>query len=454
MKPSNTLLICIGALTLTLGVACDDSQSYNNSPHTIPDTRAPDTSSDTHPSDTTTNPGAAVTYHRDIAPLLAMHCNECHVPNSTAPFAFGSFAEVQPLALFIAAAVEAGTMPPWPPLEGCQEFKHERRLSSEEIALMRAWADDGAPEGDPADAVVVVLPERIDLGQPDYVFDTGVEYKPQPPEANSIDDYRCFVVDPGLEADVFVNGYETLPGNPALVHHAIIYEAPQSQAAKLADLEALDDRPGYTCFGGPRVSDVRMLSGWAPGSAPLKFPANHGIRLRKGSKLVLQVHYNTLNDKQGTDRTKINLHYTKAASPSELAIIPLAQGNLFVAAGDKEGFATVNGPALPLNVSLYGISAHMHMLGSSIDIKASANDREMCLLDIPRWDFNWQGFYLYKEPITVPRNWITTLNCHYDNSPQNQSPGREPHDLRWGDGTFDEMCLAYFIILVPPGISL
>lgn len=396
------------------------------------------------------------TFYQHIQPLMQTHCTGCHVEDSIAPFTLDTFDEVRATAILSHATMEAGTMPPWPPADDCGTFRGRRGMDSEEIALFKEWIDRGMVAGDPANAVTVG--QDLGVGLPDrpadLVVDWGFDYQPQPVGGDGIDDYRCFVIDLEMEEDAFVNLVHTRPGNPAQVHHMIAYMAGPNQANHLANLEAEDGRPGYTCFGGPRVN-AEMLAGWVPGAAPFPYEEGHGVRVAAGTRLVVQMHYNTLLDPDGTDRTEIELYFVdrdEHPNPRELVILPLLQNGLFVAAGDPDGEAYVESPVIPLNLRLHGIAPHMHTLGTSIYVDALTGDGEMCLINVPDWDFNWQGFYVFEEPIDIPAPVTTRLRCTYDNSAENQAPGREPRDVYWGDGTYDEMCLVYFIIDRPPGL--
>ncbi len=390
------------------------------------------------------------TYYEHIQPLMQTHCTSCHVEDSIALFSLLDYDTVTATAILSHATMEAGTMPPWPPADDCGNFRGRRGMGDDEIALFREWIDLGMVAGDPDNAVTVEqelsgLPDR----PADMVVDWGFEYTPQP-VGDGVDDYRCFVVDLELEEDAFVSLVHTRPGNPEQVHHMIAYMAPPSAAGNLANLEAQDGQPGYTCFGGPRVG-AEMLAGWVPGQTPAPYEEGHGVRIAAGTQLVIQMHYNTLNDPDGSDRTELDLYYVEDPNPTELVIVPLAHTGIFLPAGDPDVEESIVSDTIPLPIRLHGVAPHMHTLGTAIYVDASTGDGDICLVDIPDWDFNWQGFYLYEEPIDLTPPINTRMTCWYDNSPSNQAPGQEPRDVTWGDGTFDEMCLNYFIIERPPG---
>jgi mono/diheme cytochrome c family protein len=391
-----------------------------------------------------------LTYHAVIRPILERNCTQCHYAGGIGPFPLTTYEEVGPLALLLKGVTGIGQMPPWPPAQGCGEFKHERVLSEEEIAAIAEWAENEAPEGDPADYAAPENPARVDLGAPDYVVDIGTDYVPNP-RGNRIDDYHCFAIDPQLSEDVFLNAIETVPGNLGTVHHMLFWAVPKAErAARVQELENEDpSTPGWNCFGGNRVggieAEIGLLGGWVPGTTPIQYDEGVGIRLQKDHLIVVQIHYNTLNNTD-PDRTKINLHFVEGTPKTVLQMLPLPAMDLKIAAGDANAVWTMEVPYPLPRVQVYGVVPHMHTLGTGIKVWYSKGGEDHCLIDIPDWDFNWQGFYFYKEPVEVPLNAKIRMECRYDNSAGNQPDGQTPRDVEWGEGTYDEMCLNYFII--------
>jgi hypothetical protein len=98
-----------------------------------------------------------VTFSKDIAPILQRSCQSCHHPNSAAPMSLMSYEEVRPWARAIKTRTglrnRPDAMPPWYIEKdiGIQQFKDDMSLSEEEIGKIAAWADSGAPRGNPAD---------------------------------------------------------------------------------------------------------------------------------------------------------------------------------------------------------------------------------------------------------------------------------------------------------------
>jgi hypothetical protein len=176
----------------------------------------------------------------------------CHRTDGVGPFALETYEQAADVAAFLPVHVEMRHMPPMP-VDGsgaCNTYSNARWLADDEIALFTAWANGGAPLGDPT--VAPSLPEPPPaLESPDLTLDPGQEYTPN--DALS-DDYRCFVIDPGLTEEQFIVAYEVIPGDARIVHHAIVYQPSDDEAA--AEAVALDSAEaglGYTCFGGAGV---------------------------------------------------------------------------------------------------------------------------------------------------------------------------------------------------------
>ena len=379
-----------------------------------------------------------VTYHNSVRAILEANCAGCHYEGGIGPFPLTSYEEASPLAALVASTVESGKMPPWPPADDCGEpLKHARSLEPSELAALGAWADNGAPEGDPNDYVAPEANDEVVLGSPDLTIDIGVDYQPDPP-GGGIDDYHCFAIDPGFTETVYLNAYEARPSNLEVAHHMLFWAVPAGSAAEIQQLsDAEPDSPGWTCFGGNGLGNPldnnNLLGAWVPGAQPTQFDPNVGFEIPAGSIIVVQMHYNTLND-DGTDRTSIDLHFTDGPATTVLQNFMFGDFSLNIAAGDAtalEGATMTLGSYPPI----YGIFPHMHTLGTRITIKAD----DQCVMDIPNWDFNWQGYYFYEEPITIPGGATIDLECEYDNSEGSQT-------VRFGEGTLDEMCLAFFVI--------
>lgn len=387
---------------------------------------------------TTADPteGADVTYYRDVAPIIMNHCANCHRPEGgIAPFSLLTYDDAKIFADLMATVTQSREMPPFLPDNSgaCNTFSNARWLADDEQATIAAWAAAGAPPGDPADGPPIPPPPG-GLAKVDLMLDMGAQYTPKGPE---LDDYRCFVLDPGLTTDRFLTSYQVLPGDARVVHHAIVYALGSDAAQKEAETQdAADKEFGYPCFGGSGVNDSNFLVGWAPGVGPIDFPSGTGIRMTAGRKVVLQIHYNLSNGAY-PDRTKVEFALTdKVANEAYFQSIRNGALNL------PPGQATVEQPhtePVPAPARVYGVAQHMHTLGKSMHVSFARGGVETCMVDVPRWDFHWQGFSLYDAPIDIAKGDKMTINCVYDTTSRDET-------VKWGESTSDEMCLNYFYV--------
>lgn len=395
-----------------------------------------------------------LTYWQDIRPILKAECASCHTQGGIGPFALDGYPDAVAHAAEMAYALAHRIMPPLPAVpDGETPIDDPRVMADADRAAVLAWLAGGAPEGDPA-RPAPDRPSPPDPGPPDLTFDIGADYTTK---AGRLDDYRCFVIDPGFRRDTEIRMVDVMPSNPRIYHHGILYLALASDAAKLRQLEAEDAEPGYECFGGPGAGTGEWIVGEAVGRLTRPYPDGTAKVIPAGAKFVLQLHYNTLNG-HGSDRSKVLLW--TAPRPVRRAPVDVRLANFLfnippgsprtvataearVVAGDQGGgLLQVTAP----EGQLWQVWGHMHLLGSrfALDlIKPDGSQRR--LLDIPDWAFNWQGVYDLVTPIALTAGDRIKMTCTWDNSPANQPyvDGRQqpPRAVRWGEGTLDEMCL-------------
>jgi len=380
--------------------------------------------------------GEAVTFNRDVAPILWKHCAGCHRPGEVGPFSLLSYQDAAKRADFIQEITASRRMPPWKAEPGFGEFHDVRRLTDAELGTLAKWAQAGAPEGSPADLPPQPhFPEGWQLGEPDIVLKMPEAFE-LPGEGPDV--YRCFVLPIGNDMDRTVAAVEFRPGNRKVVHHAIFY-LDASGAARRRD-EA-DAGPGYASFGGPGIPPTGGLGGWAPGVTPRFLPDGVGKYLRKGSDLVLQVHYHP-SGKTESDQSTVGIYFTKRPATKIVVGVPLLNRRLYIPAGE-ERYRVTNDVTLPVDVNAIGITPHMHLLGREMSVNATLPDgTRQPLILIKDWDFNWQDQYLYSSPVQLPKGTKIELEAYYDNSANNpQNPNTPPQPVRWGEQTTDEMCL-------------
>lgn len=406
-----------------------------------------------------------LTWWRDVEPVVRQRCGECHVDGGIAPFALTTHEEFVGLAAIVGPAIEAGEMPPWPPDSACNEYAHARDLTPEQEETLLAYLDGDMPEGDRADAPPPPAAERELV--PDLTLEMPEVYSAPTAVA---DDYRCFLIP--WPADIteprFVTGMEVYPGERRIVHHVIVYAVDAASLDKYAGYDDAEPGPGYTCYGGPGPSDgsARWVGGWVPGMAPFFAPEGVGQQIDPGTTLVMQVHYHPIGvalDDRSTVALEVATEVERTAE-----VVPLADlrwlahdGSMLIPAGEPDvthefaadrtfpplGFALARlGLPADADLEIFNVGLHMHTRGTRarLEIRGAAAE-PACLLDIPRWDFNWQSGYDLAAPTVVRADQELAVSCWWDNSPTNQPyvDGEQmtPVDIDWGEGTNDEMCL-------------
>lgn len=405
------------------------------------------------------------TWDRDVAPFVEAHCLACHAEGRIAgDLPFQTHDQAAPLASLLAAATAEGRMPPWGAraTDWCPTpapIRGDLTLTPDEVALLAAWAEAGAPEGD-ARAPLVPTPLETLPGANQSLSLPDREVLP-----DGDDDRTCFVLDPGLVEDGWLEGAAVEVTESAVVHHAGI--------RVVAADAGLEPWQIYPCEGGAGVP-ADYVGTYAPGSGPSLAPEGAAMHVPAGSLFVLNVHDHPLTDRTVTDRTTLHLRWADGPpehvarlnhwpDPPELLLADVLEPGpndtdgpeLFIPAGVSGHTETVVGtlPGDPSeDVAIWQIASHMHRVGVEARIWAELPDGSVqCLLHVPHWDFDWQRMYQF-EPGTwpvVPGGSRVFGQCTYDNTLAN--PGvvtslaeqglTEPVDVGYGEGTTDEMCM-------------
>jgi peroxiredoxin len=366
------------------------------------------------------SPSGDVTYSKQIARVLQSHCVECHHEGQIAPFTLTSYDEVVGWAEMIKEVVHERRMPPWLASPEHGNFKNNPSLSRDEIELIDRWVENGCPEGNPAD-----LPAPMDvakgwgISKPDQVI--YMRDKPYTIPADGVVEYQMFVVDPGFKEDRWIKEAEVKCSNPAVVHHVIVFI----------------EQPGGDRFGAPQMA-------YAPGMTPRHFEKGMAIKAAAGSKLVFQCHY-TPNGKQQDDRSYVGFVY---ADPKEVTheVVGGACGDLgFKIPPEVSDYKVVARKKFLKDVTLVGMNPHMHLRGKSFRYELELPDGSTeTLLDVPRYDFNWQLWYLLKEPRLIPKGSRMTCTAYFDNSENNPANPDPKQSITWGEQTWDEMMFGFY----------
>ncbi|HTQ08325.1 MAG TPA: hypothetical protein VMI54_30935 [Polyangiaceae bacterium] len=430
-----------------------------------------------------------VSWNGDIAPIVTKKCVGCHQTGGIAPMSLETYAGAKPYAAAMLGEVLSGEMPPWsarstdectPPFP----FKDDPTLTPDELNLLQAWVSNGAIEG-PAPTQPLPAPADRTLENPDLHLTIPATINVE----GGSDQLLCFTLDPQIDEDEWVNGVQVNPGNSEIVHHVLLFSDPDGQGVGLAG-----DQGYYPCFGGPMLDNFDLLGAWAPGGVPTVTPPDVALQLPGGSHLVMQVHYHPHDGvHSGTDSsTSVDLRFAPTAPRlvGELALIGnFSQQDMKVAGGT--GYGLMPGPddppggpaefSIPPNVSnhteterlllqaqngvkdylVWGIATHMHYVGTDMKIDLLHPDGTSdCLIQTPKWDFNWQRVYYYDTPLASAPvaniGDVIQMRCTYDNTMDNpqvvtaldQQGLTAPRTVTLGETSLDEMCLGAFGVAV------
>lgn len=371
---------------------------------------------------------AAVSYARDVAPVLEAKCVRCHRDDGVAPFAFEDYGDASGWAPMMREVILTRRMPPWHADPAFGRFANDRSLTAAEQRALVAWVEAGAPRGEGDDPLAKNergKPAEWPLGPPDLVVSLQEDIEIP---AQGAFDYRYFRVPSGFTEDTWIRATDVQPGNRRAVHHALVFlEYPP----ELRDLQR-DMQGGLEGF----------FAGYVPGQAPVPFPEGTGKFVPKGSNFVFQMHY-TATGKPETDRTRLALYVAKERPKFELETLAAHQEDFLIPAGAPDH--TVSAQLhVPHDAILWSLTPHMHYRGSWFEYEAQYPDgRKELLLSVPNYDFNWQSLYRFAEPRPLPGGTRIVCRGGFDNSPRNPANPDPAKAVTFGEQTWDEMFIGY-----------
>lgn len=381
---------------------------------------------------------AQVTFNNEIAPIIYENCSMCHRPGEAAPFSLLSYHDVVRKAKTIAKATGSGVMPPWKAEPASYAYRDERRLTAEQIALIKEWVTQGMPEGDPAEKTEPpTFASGWRLGEPDLVVEMPAAFHVP---ADGPDIYRNIPVPLGLKEDKWVTAIEMRPSARAVVHH-VLYFADGN--GRIHERPQQGSEPG---FSGMRVGGGATvpLGGWAVGAQPHFYPDGLALRLPKGSDLVVQYHFHPTG-KPEAEKSLIGFYFAKKAPDRMMTRIQMPPhyslfSGLDIPAGEKD-FVIRDTYTLPVAVDGVGVSAHAHYLATKLKMTATLPNGDLkTLLLIKDWDFAWQDRYFFKDKVPLPAGTKLNAEIHWDNSASNpHNPSEPPVHVVWGEESKDEM---------------
>jgi thiol-disulfide isomerase/thioredoxin len=370
-----------------------------------------------------------VNYHAHVARIVQAKCQECHRPGEAGPFALMTYKQTKAWADMIREVVADDVMPPWHADAPRGHFANDRRLTADEKKTLLAWVDQGCAEGDPKDgpeprkyldgwrlsrAPDEVIKMRDPIDVPAQTLFKGMPYS---------------YVEAGerFKEDKWVTGIEVRPEYRAVVHHIIVFIVPPGKSFFDLDLGN---------FG------QYILGGYVPGDAPIYAPANAARKIAKGSQLLFEVHY-TPNGRPGRDQSMVGLLYAKDAPKIEIDSKAVMNTKFQIPAGDGN-HEVKSYHRCEKETTIYGMTPHMHVRGKAFKFELVSTDgsREV-LLNVPKYDFNWQATYTLSKPRVVPAGSTIECTAWYDNSEKNLVNPDPTKRVRWGNQTWEEMMIGF-----------
>jgi len=377
-----------------------------------------------------------LTYHARVSRILLENCVQCHRAGGVAPFPLERFEEVASHAGMIRKQVEKGVMPPWfaaPSESGESPWANDRTLSSEDKADLLAWLGGGRPEGDPAHAPLPrAFPEDWEIGQPDAIvrIPTALDVK-----ATGVMPYQNVRVQTEFTEDRWVQEIEVRPTAREVVHHVLVFVVPPGQDGK--------PRRG----GGGDNESGNFFAVYVPGNNVLRFPDGLAKFIPANSSLHFQIHY-TPNGTATRDQTALGMKFSKTTPLHEVRVASIA-AKIDIPPGESN-YRTEGKVPVIFDAKLMSFMPHMHVRGKAYRYElVTPNGESSLLLEVPRYDFNWQIQYRLKEDLFISAGSVLRGTAWYDNSEGNPANPDPTARVKWGEQTYEEMMLGYFEYYVP-----
>lgn len=370
----------------------------------------------------------APTFAKHIAPLFEQRCAQCHRAGGIAPMSLVTYEEARPWAKAIKEKVVSRQMPPFHATGAVGRYQHDPRLTDEEIAMISSWVDTGAAKGNPKDMPAPrVWKSGWASGEPDLILKVQ---QPYTLKASKEDQYAFFVFDHVFAEDTWIRGIVTRPGNTKVVHHANTHLVPPMLKVPAAGYFEGDFDPG--------ARGTIMISGWVPGSNDVMLPAGTAVRIPKGMRFGIQIHYGP-NEQQTIDQTSLGLYFADGLIKKNLRMLMGDRKDLQIPPGEGN-YSLISKKIFDTDAVIRFFHVHMHLRGKSYGFRFTYPDgRVETLFEVPRYDFNWQRSYVLNEPVRVPKGTQVEFIGAYDNSPKNRFNPDPTKTVSWGEKTTDEM---------------
>ena len=365
----------------------------------------------------------AVTFAKDVAPILQEKCEGCHRVGQMAPMPLVTYEDVRPWARAIKSKVVAREMPPWhiDKTVGIQSFVNDISLSDEQIATIASWVDAGAPRGDAAD---LPQPQQWPSGErwrlagllgrpPDHV----IRSTPWTQPAEGQDQWWQPVVDSGLTEDRWIKAVEvrpTLPGR-RIVHHG----------------------------------NARELVEYAVGKPGQIYAEDTGKLMKAGGTVRFDIHYHSVGE-EITDFLSVGLWFYPPDQVPKYEVQHSLMG-----AGESQrtldippGVVTKHEAHIPIQAptKILSYQPHMHIRGKAMSLEAIYPDGRVEMLShVDNFQFNWHVNYVYEDDVAplLPPGTIVRVTAWHDNTATNRNNPDPTQWVGWGQRSYDDMYHAH-----------
>jgi mono/diheme cytochrome c family protein len=390
---------------------------------------------------------SAITYTRNVAPIIQKKCQVCHQPDSIGPMSLLTYDDVKQNAQSIKNRVTKRLMPPWyiDKTVGIQHFKNDRSLTDEEIATIAAWVDAGAPQGDPKDAPppVAAAPESNDwqfaklYGKPDLVLKSP----PYTLAAHTQDKWFRPVSDTGVTEPRWVRAIEIRPATldgRKIVHHVLtMLEQHEMGVTNLAE----------------SAHDMQMTAGlfmeWAVGKTGELFNPDAGKLMLPGSKIHWEIHMYAIGREIKDNQIELAVYfYPKDVVPPHRTVL-----RMFDVSRGSELDIPPNSTAMTQNfyvlqapARIENFQPHMHMRGKAMSMEAVYPDgKREVLAAVNNFQWRWHVNYIFADDVAplLPKGTTLVFTAWHDNTAANPNNPDPRQWVGWGDRTVDEMAHAW-----------
>jgi len=390
----------------------------------------------------------AVTFNRDVLPILQKNCQVCHRPGEIAPMSLLTYEDARPWARAMKTAAVTRRMPPWFADPAYGRFAHDRRLTDAEIATLGAWADGGAVQGDPKDKPAPVAFNDGWNIKPDLIIEMPRGFAV--PATGTVA-YKNILVKVNFPEDVWISAAEMRPGDRRVLHHGrVLVRPPGAEFMREAVPGEAYDTTSLAVVG---KESPETLAKFNPGLGPQEFDQLESAKfVPKGSDLVFNLHYTAIGT-AATDRSRVGLVFAKKP-PSLRYVMNNGPAAINLAIPPKDGNAEiVSEMTTNVEMKLVYVQPHMHLRGKDYELRVVYPTGQTETVFKAKWDFNWQMGYDLQEPKTLPKGTRIIGVAHFDNSAVNKFNPDPNATVYWGDQNWEEMQNCFIGVLVDPKID-